>query len=168
MTKNCRILKILILTLVSSILFITFAPVYKLSLYTKDREIFSAVIPSGTRFSMGYVHSVEQTPVEDIYVVSGPQLWLWEERFRSHNAGLPTEAPLRSHFFMEKDWMIIRGSTYRWEQLAVRIGNKELGRNWISSEIIGKVNLFEIVPDRVLYLKITQSPLFFKKESSLL
>jgi hypothetical protein len=132
-------------------------------LRTQDQKIWSAPVPSGTRIVTGFVHSVEKTPVEDVYIVSGGRIWLWEERFRSHNAGLPTEPPKHGRFLLHKDWMIVQGSSYEWETLRVRIGDSQIGKNWFSSTMTGKLDLFQTIPNSLLYVEMKQVPLFFKK-----
>lgn len=48
-------------------------------------------VGDGTVVTLSYTHSVEKTPVEDIYVVEGATLQLDRMVFHSHGAGLPTE-----------------------------------------------------------------------------
>lgn len=48
-------------------------------------------VDDGTVVTLSYTHSVEKTPVEDIYIVEGTTLQLDRMMFRSHGAGLPTE-----------------------------------------------------------------------------
>ncbi|ADE57088.1 hypothetical protein Amico_0963 [Aminobacterium colombiense DSM 12261] len=154
---------ILISLILFSAFYLLFIPVHFLSFRTQDWELCSALAPSGVEIKTGYIHSVEKTPVEDVYVLSGPRLWLWEERFRSHNAGLPTEPPPRGRFLLQKDWMVIRGSPYTWEVLRIRIGDDELGKNWVYSSTTGKLDLYQLIPNNVFYIEVTQVPLLFRK-----
>ena len=57
------------------------------------RAVFVLPAANGYRFTTGYTHSVELTPVEDEYAVAGGALWNWQERVKSSNAGMPSIAP---------------------------------------------------------------------------
>ncbi|SIS10763.1 DUF1850 domain-containing protein [Natronorubrum thiooxidans] len=48
-------------------------------------------VDDGTNVTLTYTHSVEKTPVDDIYVVDGPTLRMERTVFHSHGAGLPTD-----------------------------------------------------------------------------
>ena len=50
------------------------------------RAVFVLPAANGYRFTTGYTHSVELTPVEDEYTVAGGALWNWQERVKSSNA----------------------------------------------------------------------------------
>ncbi len=74
--------------------------------------VFSAPVPEGWAFTSRIVHSLEKTPVEDEYRVVSGQIWQWEERFQSNNAGLPTEVPSNGRFVSSPGWFIIRGEMW--------------------------------------------------------
>ncbi|MDQ2051850.1 DUF1850 domain-containing protein [Natronolimnohabitans sp. A-GB9] len=48
-------------------------------------------VDDGTDVTLSYTHSVERTPVEDVYVVDGTTLRMERMVFHSHGAGLPTD-----------------------------------------------------------------------------
>ena len=57
------------------------------------RAVFALPAANGYRFTTGYTHSVELTPVEDEYAATCGALWNWQERVKSSNAGMPSIAP---------------------------------------------------------------------------
>lgn len=54
-------------------------------------EILTAEADDGTTASLEYVHSVEKTPVRDVYVVEDGGIRFDRTEFVSFGAGLPTE-----------------------------------------------------------------------------
>lgn len=56
-----------------------------------DERLFEIPVDDGDEVALEYTHSVERTPVEDIYVVDGPVLRGDRMVFHSHGAGLPTD-----------------------------------------------------------------------------
>ena len=87
------------------------------------------LIPLGGRLESRYIHSLELSEVEDLYVFVDAQIWLWEERVKSHNAGLPTESPRRGFFVGDSEWMRFFGGGFSTYRLLVRIGDDSFGRN---------------------------------------
>lgn len=118
------------------------------------------IVPLGFSFETGYVHSLELTQVEDLYVPADGFIWLWEERVKSHNAGLPTEPWANGFFLSDRDWMRFFGGRQKNRTYAIRIGNPILGRNVIRFKRKGKwLNLYEICPGRRLLLTLDKYPL---------
>ncbi|MFC7237233.1 DUF1850 domain-containing protein [Saliphagus sp. GCM10025317] len=75
-------------------------------------------VENGERVTLAYTHSVEKTPVEDVYVVDGDQLRMTEMRFKSHGAGLPADESMER----ADGWFVVeRSSTY--SQLRVAPGS---------------------------------------------
>lgn len=58
---------------------------------TGDR-LTSVTVDQGTTVTLSYTHSVERTPVHDVYVVRGTRLDNVEMRFQSYGWGLPASA----------------------------------------------------------------------------
>ncbi len=52
-------------------------------------ELLTVPVDDGDQVTLEYTHSVERTPVRDIYIVDGPQLRLVRMEFHSYGAGLP-------------------------------------------------------------------------------
>lgn len=51
-------------------------------------------VDDGTEITLAYTHSVEKTPVRDVYVVDGTELRMVRTEFHSHGAGLPTSSDI--------------------------------------------------------------------------
>lgn len=57
------------------------------------RVFLSLPAADGDRFSITFVHSVNQTPVTDIFEIRGDDIYVVECRFYSFGAGMQTEYP---------------------------------------------------------------------------
>lgn len=55
----------------------------------------AGAVPPGGRVELHYRHSVERTPVVEVYRAEPDGLWFVEMRFVSQGAGLPTEGYVR-------------------------------------------------------------------------
>ncbi|SDR43584.1 DUF1850 domain-containing protein [Natronobacterium texcoconense] len=51
-------------------------------------------VEDGDEVTLSYTHSVEKTPIEDVYVVDGTELRMDRMVFRSYGAGLPANKPI--------------------------------------------------------------------------
>ena len=58
---------------------------------TGDR-LLTIPVDDGTEVTLSYTHSVEKTPVEEVYVVDGTALEQTRIEFHSYGAGLPANA----------------------------------------------------------------------------
>lgn len=58
---------------------------------TGDR-LLTVPVTEGTTVALNYTHSVEKTPVLDVYEVNGTELEMVRMEFRSFGAGLPARA----------------------------------------------------------------------------
>lgn len=116
--------------------------------------LYKFYISPGDSFTLRFIHSVEQTPVEDEYRGVGGRIRLWEERTVSHNAGLPSEAPRNGRFIMGPDWMHVRGGGQSLPILRYRVGNEKFGRNILIFSEKNKISLFEKHPLSVIEFSI--------------
>ena len=57
-----------------------------------DERVLEIHVEAGSEITLAYTHSVEKTPVEDVYVVNGTLLDHDRMVFNSFGAGLPSEA----------------------------------------------------------------------------
>lgn len=117
--------------------------------------------PLGQSFVAAYIHSVQKTPVEDEYQIKGNKLWQWEERFVSHNAGLPVDVPRNGVFLEQEDWMIIQGGRASFDSLAYRVGSELIGRNRLSLPGYGEWALYSLYPGERLIFRVQQEPLLW-------
>ena len=106
-----------------------------------------------------YIHSVERTPVEDEYYASHGVLWQWEERVRSHNAGLPFLKRPQGTFFQDASWMYFRGGGAWYPTISLRVGTEEFGRNQMELPGVALWDLFRLFPGEPLVLRVEEVPL---------
>jgi hypothetical protein len=144
-----------------SILFLLFTPVLNLNISDRDELLLSLPVHSGETLTTGYIHSVQLTPVEDDYRIIDDSIWLWEERVVSHNAGLPVEAPRNGRFFQDRSWMYVQGGRYSFEKIMLRVGDSDLGRNWMKLGNTPEVPLYKEHPSTLLKIYVTEMPLVF-------
>ena len=145
--------RILVVFFLLFLLCILTAPSYFLEVSRDSgEEVFARAVPPGFPFVLRFIHSVEQTPVEGEYRVVGGLIRQWEERIRSHNAGLPAEAPGNGRFLQGKDWMTVQGGRAVFSSIRYRVGNCLLGRN---SLFLGgeEIKLYRLYPDSVLLFR---------------
>lgn len=116
--------------------------------------LYKLYISPGDSFILSFIHSVENTPVEDEYRGVNGRIRLWEERTVSHNAGLPSEAPRNGRFIMGPDWMHVRGGGQSLSLMRYRVGNERLGRNVLIFSEKNKILLFEKHPLSVIEFSI--------------
>jgi hypothetical protein len=86
-------------------------------------------MPLGRVFATRYLHSVQLSPVEDVYMVRDGLVRQWRGKVQSQNAGLPTVLPERTRFYLEGPWLVFEGRLPVLEELVLRVGDAVLGRN---------------------------------------
>ncbi|WP_368408661.1 DUF1850 domain-containing protein [Halorussus salilacus] len=57
-----------------------------------DEQLLSVPVSDGATVALNYTHSVEKTPVLDVYEVDGTELEMVRMEFESFGAGLPSRA----------------------------------------------------------------------------
>nr|WP_266079430.1 DUF1850 domain-containing protein [Haladaptatus caseinilyticus] len=80
--------------------------------------ILVSPVENGTRVTLSYTHSVEKTPVHDVYTVNGDELVMTEMRFQSYGAGLPATANVTT----ENGWFVF-DPPGRYERISVAPGD---------------------------------------------
>ncbi|MDR3220938.1 MAG: DUF1850 domain-containing protein [Candidatus Accumulibacter sp.] len=122
--------------------------------------LFAASAPLGQEFATEYIHSVQLTPVQDLYRLVNGQIWSWQERVQSHNAGLPFARPPFGRFRALPPWMVFEGGRQSWDGIILRVGNAELGRNVFSyGAEAPRVALYKSFPGQRLQLRAERRPL---------
>lgn len=96
------------------------------------------------------IHSVQLTPVIDVYRVQEGRIWAWREKIQSHNAGLPSLAPERGRFIYDAPWMIVEGGGASWERIHYRVGTETFGRNQIRVGAGPRRELWRDAPGKLL------------------
>ncbi|MDR1935387.1 MAG: DUF1850 domain-containing protein [Candidatus Accumulibacter sp.] len=126
----------------------------------RNAPLFAASAPLGQEFATEYLHSVQLTPVQDIYRVVNGRIWSWQERVRSHNAGLPFARPPFGRFRADPPWMVFEGGRQSWEGIVLRVGDARFGRNVFSyGAEETRAALFERFPGQRLRLGVERRPL---------
>lgn len=126
-------------------------PVNCLEIRDAETTVLRTAFSSGQTFETFYIHSVERTPVIDEYCVMQGQIWTWEERVRSHNAGLPFGAPAFGRFLVAPPWMIVQGGRRETNRIAYRVGTDTLGQNRWSLAPFGSIDAYRLFPGQRLY-----------------
>lgn len=92
-----NIRKIIILCLLFILLLLNFIPhkVLLASDFRTSEYLRSWRISQGDTFEVVYTHSVQLTPVSEIYMVQGKDIILTETYFQSFGAGLPSTTPYK-------------------------------------------------------------------------
>ena len=75
-------------------------------------------VDEGDEVTLAYTHSVEKTPVEDVYVVDGTELRMDRMVFHSYGAGLPATEPVER----TDEGFVVTG-TDSYEQVTVAPGS---------------------------------------------
>lgn len=117
------------------------------------------LLPLGHAFTTRYTHSVERTPVEDIYYGLSGRLHQWRTRTRSHNAGLPAAAPVPGRFVAEDSWLVLEGGRLSWEELYLRVGNVQFGQNELVMQASPPLLLYKLFPGERVRLSVNRLPL---------
>lgn len=105
------------------------------------------------------IHSVQLTPVTDVYRVQEGRIWTWREKIMSHNAGLPSLKPERGRFAYDAPWMIVEGDSVAHERIYYRVGNERFGKNVVCVHSRPCLELWREFPDMRLALEVRRRPL---------
>ncbi len=88
-------LALLIMSIMSILAAILFIPVSRQFVVTDDRTgeiLFSTAVEPGDVFGMKYIHSVNKSPIEDVFeILDDNSIMLKKTIFRSFGAGVPYE-----------------------------------------------------------------------------
>ena len=166
-SKNRKIFPMIIravLLVCCCIVLIPNMPVNCLELSSGGEVLFAAPLSMGTSFTTVYIHSVQLTPVVDEYKIVKGKIWGWEERIKSHNAGLPFSAPPNGRFLVEPSWMIVQGGRLVQDRIVYRVGDEKLGRNTWSLPPFEMVKIYEAIPWKRVFIdasikKLSEAPL---------
>lgn len=112
---------------------------------------------NGQSLVMTMTHSVEKTLVEDEYRFVSGKLWGWEERTRSHNAGLPTEPPPLGRFLVRDDFFCIQGGRHTFDGLIYRVGDESYGRNTWRLGPHATLRMYMLYPHKRFELQVDQT-----------
>lgn len=116
--RRGRLLIIFIIILIMLLL-----PIYTLSLsdYRTDKDLKSWWVKKEDRFYVEYTHSIQLTPVIEIYYIGqNEKIILEESYFHSYGAGLPSDTPYK--FEITEDGFRIYDINKEMENLIYRTG----------------------------------------------
>lgn len=80
--------------------------------------------PDGTRFEIEFLHSVNKSPVIDVFEADNGQFRVAEARYYTFGAGMPTEAdqPTWEFSYAEDGAIVVTGITYTYDSLNYIVG----------------------------------------------
>ena len=113
----------------------------------------------GRDITASIIHSVQLTPVIDIYRVQEGRLWVWEEKIQSHNAGLPFAKPARGRFLYDSPWIIVQGASRPVAPLYYRVGTEQLGKNVLCAFALPCMELWRDFPGKRLVFHVIRGTL---------
>ncbi len=140
--------------------------VLKIHQYLPNEEnklLFSCPAPLGFAYHTRMLHSVQLSPVLDIYRVQEGRIWSWQEHIMSHNAGLPSLAPGRGRFISIPPWMIMEGGGASWQEIYYRVGAESLGKNEFRAPPGDWIEIWRLLPGKRLIFSTDRAPLFIAR-----
>ena len=80
--------------------------------------------PDGTKFEVEFLHSVNKSPVIDVFEASGGIIRVAEARYYTFGAGMPTEAdqPTWKFSYADDGAIVVTGITYTYDSLNYIVG----------------------------------------------
>jgi hypothetical protein len=107
--KKGKILFIMAAVLIAALGSIPFH-VLQIDVLKEERPVFVRIIRPGNEFALGYIHSVELSPVWDYFRVDDSyRMILYETAIRSFNTGLPSTLTGEEKLHWERDGFRISG-----------------------------------------------------------
>jgi len=107
--KKGKILFIMAAVLIAALGSIPFH-VLQIDVLKEERPVFVRIVRPGNEFALGYIHSVELSPVWDYFRVDDSyRMILYETAIRSFNAGLPSTLTGEERLHRERDGFRISG-----------------------------------------------------------
>lgn len=109
--------------LVCFFLFYPFILVLEIFDNNSNKVVFAKKVNIGDFFTIRFIHSVERTPVEDIFLIDkNLKIVLKEKRFSSFGAGLPGELYGQEKFSLENGRFIIRDINREFSEILMFVG----------------------------------------------
>jgi hypothetical protein len=107
--KKGKIPVIMAAVLIAALAFIPFH-VLQIDVLKEDRPLFVRIVRPGNEFALGFIHSVELSPVWDYFRVDDSfQMILYETAIRSFNTGLPSTLTGDEKLHREKNGYRVSG-----------------------------------------------------------
>jgi len=107
--KKGKILFIMAAVLIAALGSIPFH-ILQIDVLREERPVFVRIVRPGNEFALGYIHSVELSPVWDYFRVDDSyRMILYETAIRSFNTGLPSTLTGEERLHWERDGFRISG-----------------------------------------------------------
>lgn len=107
--KKGKILFIMAAVLIAALGSIPFH-ILQIDVLKEERPVFVRIVRPGNEFALGYIHSVELSPVWDYFRVDDSyRMILYETAIRSFNTGLPSTLAGEERLHWERDGFRISG-----------------------------------------------------------
>ncbi|MDI6637480.1 MAG: DUF1850 domain-containing protein [Bacillota bacterium] len=121
------------------------------------RLLYFARMPAGSRFEVRFIHSVERTPVREVFA-AGPDLvmYLVETVYESFGAGLPTTADEGARLVLEDGKIRITGLHRRIGELVLSVSSVPGHALVVSGETVPLADLAR--PGTALSVKAVRAP----------
>ncbi|WP_338730133.1 DUF1850 domain-containing protein [Haladaptatus sp. DJG-WS-42] len=100
-------------------------------------QLLSVPVAENTTVNLSYTHSVEKTPVYDIYEVRGTHLENTEMRFQSYGWGLPA----RENVHSENGFFVFNPTNRSYDELYVKPGRIAAHRLTVGEQTYDLVSL---------------------------
>jgi hypothetical protein len=104
--------KILVMVMAALIVAVGFIPLHVLQVdqLREGKPVFVRIVSPGSEFALGFIHSVELSPVWDYFRVDDSyRIILYETAIRSFNTGLPSRLTGEERLHRERDGFRISG-----------------------------------------------------------
>jgi len=120
--------------------------------YSTKKIIFSRRVAPGDNFSTLYIHSVEKTPVKEIFVIDNQyRIILSETQVSSSGAGLPSQIFGEEEFLLEDGSFIINNINRFLPFIPLKVGKNSHNTFFFKETII---DLSSIIGDGLVYIRI--------------
>jgi len=122
--------------------------------YSTKKIIFSRRVAPGDNFSTLYIHSVEKTPVKEIFVIDNQyRIILSETQVSSSGAGLPSQIFGEEQFLLEDGSFIINNINRFLPFIPLKVGKNSHNTFFFKETII---DLSSIIGDGLVYIRINK------------
>ena len=123
--------------------------------YSTKKIIFSRRVLPGDNFSTLYIHSVEKTPVKEIFVIDNQyRIILSETQVSSSGAGLPSQIFDEEQFLLKDGKFIINNINRILPFIPLMVGENSHNIFFFKEET---VELSSLIGDGIVYIKIKKS-----------
>ncbi|MBA7500129.1 hypothetical protein ES704_02882 [subsurface metagenome] len=122
--------------------------------YSTKKIIFSRRVAPGDIFSTLYIHSVEKTPVKEIFVINNQyRIILSETQVSSSGAGLPSQVFKEEQFLLKDGKFIIKNINKFLPFIPLKVGKNSHNTFFFKEEMI---DLSTLIGDGLVYIRIVK------------